>query len=181
MRKTLFAFAALIAASSPASAQLNGQTMLLRYAYNVGFGLQYTDNYGTRVVGPGAEWSPFQQLGTLDVSNSHVSLSWSGNVGYGNLLFNGLVLSDVNNTIGDFAVTGFTYMNINTGFGSPAVTYDQNNVYINFHGMSTTNASRIDFDLNAGDTNVAPEPASMALLATGLVGVGAVVRRRRVS
>ena len=89
--------------------------------------------------------------------------------------FNGFKITDT------FAsIPGFTAVLINpatnlAGFNASMITFDGDNIQVNWQGLSFTTATIVSLDVVAGP--VVPEPGSLSLLAAGLIGL-AVARSR---
>jgi hypothetical protein len=95
--------------------------------------------------------------------NPFVSVPFNG-PGY---LFSGLTITNV--TTDPASASDF--------LGVPSFT--ANDIMVNFEGLPTVPAgARFILDVTSSSALI-PEPASLALLGTGLVGIGLIVRRRR--
>lgn len=168
---------ALAFAGSVAEAQLAGGTMRLQYRFP-GQGDVWADD-GTAVVGGGLEWNhPSDGNFSVDVDNTGFTVHWVGcgpGCGYTGSSFNGIRLSDDGLTLASFLSvthTGGT-QNVNQGM----VSWNNDEIYINWSGMSINENADARFEVLQGD--VVPEPATVTLMATGLIGVIGVAARRR--
>lgn len=176
---TLAAVTAIALAAPAAEAQMTGGMMNARYNFPC-LGCPYAD-YGTTTVGAGVEFTAGHDgLGTIDVDNYWFDITWPGcgpGCSYTPGAFNGIVLSDIGNTMGAF--TSVTLGAQTQNLTQSMISWDAENIYINWQGMSINENAVARIHVNQ-DPGVVPEPATVTLMATGLVGViGAAVRRRR--
>ncbi|CAN5475209.1 hypothetical protein BH09GEM1_BH09GEM1_29030 [soil metagenome] len=173
MRRSLGSLAVALSmtfTATPAQAQLTGSTLHLQFEAP-SMGSLYQD-YGNAVVGGGTEWSGvYFGYYDVDVAARLLTLTFdlSGGIGWCSCSFVGWHLSDFGGTAPSFSVSDVT------GAPAPSVTWDNDNVWINMSSMNQPGNAVITMNLTPVAT---PEPASLALLATGLVSV-AFVRRRR--
>jgi hypothetical protein len=113
----------------------------------------------------------------VDLSDTTVlfTFDWTASFSSGGT-FNGVHIEDTTGTIPD--LTSVT-LNANPGttlppgYGASRVTWDANNIYVDFRGVSAGPSHTVRLDLTA-----IPEPATALLLAAGLVGLLAAGRRR---
>ena len=160
------------------------------------FAGQNWDGGNTAVVGPGVEFSrSFVILGSvevvleLDVTDDGFIFRFTNNFGGSvsnpsgafNLGLTGLTLSDLD-PVGGTTISGLVLNSSNWPAGVfDAVTLGPDNLSFNFVGKNTIIPGQgtvwtADFTFEGADTAV-PEPSSLLLLASGLIG--AAIRRRR--
>lgn len=175
-RRFLSALATLVALPTIASAQLVGSTVGVEYRFpNVG--ALYT-SHGPAVVGAGIEFTNVAGYFQVDVSNNLVeaknfftSATWTSPVG-----FNGWRFFDVGNTAPAFTSVTIDPSTNMVGFDASRITYDADNIYVDWQGLSFTEHTVVALNINS---TTAPEPATIALTGLGLAGLGVVARRRR--
>jgi hypothetical protein len=134
-------------------------------------------DFGTAVVGDGIEflsggWSQHN----IDLTATTITLAFQGGTGqFDNTAFNGFKLFDATDQLADFASVSFNSGSGYTGSNTPVVSWDADNIWVNFSNKIQAPGSYITFNVAT-----VPEPSTASLLALGLVGIAAVCRRRAV-
>lgn len=164
------------AAVKPAQAGLLGETVSFDYHYpSLGTVLFPS---GSAVVGAGVEFNNIGGFGvgvspSADIGDTSFTVSYpfGWNVS-GGITFDGWVL-----TASTADIVGASISSNTLGF-TPVVTFDSTHVYVNQIGASFFSAgSSLTIDMEFAPVSVA-EPATLAVLGLGLIGLG-VSRRRR--
>ena len=179
--KTFAAAAALACAvavgySAPASAALlDGQTIQLTYVFpdsSTNFEGPFDYTVGT---------SPdrvFFGLVSANVSDTNITASMDFSGSFNNTSFNGIRLHDFYGTVASFT-SAFVNVSSNVaGFDNSRVTFDADNVYLNFRGLNVSGHNVFSVDINGG---AVPEPATWAMMIIGFGAAGSMIRRRKVA
>jgi len=179
------AFSALVVAlpgTAHAATLLDGKALTVDYWFpNSG------DIYDRRqvTVGSGVEVMNFPAPGyfDVDVSDKHIAINnfdtsfCFSNCTWSNSSFNGLRFFDHTGTIDSFVSASVSATNM-LGLDASRLSFDANNIYLNWQGLTFSNNTFVELDLNGGSSPI-PEPASIMLLGTGVLGLVARNRRRR--
>lgn len=176
----LAALAIVASAGAAQAALLDGKTVSFTYLFPTISTVYGSPADGNYVVGAGVEipngfCCGFE--GTLNLSDTNILADFIASTFYTGTSFNGFRISDVNSTIGDFTgvtINGLTNM---VGFDASRVTFDANNIWVNWQGLAFNPDTFVSLDINGG--NQVSEPAGIALLALGLLAASAAGRRSR--
>ena len=177
-RLTLLAATAIATAfSAPASALLTGNSVGIQYIFP-DITTVYQD-LGSNLVGtdgptafPGYFDFSFTDA-TATTSAFQFASSWT------TTSFNGFRLYDFNNTIAAFTSVTINPASNMTGLDASRITFDANNIYVNWNGLNFDSGTIVTLDINGG--SAVPEPASWAMMIGGFGLVGAAMRRRKVA
>lgn len=170
--------ALLTLASMSNAALLDGETLNVQYFFpdlNTPIDTPFNGNL---VVGPGVELIDVAHTffdSSADFSDTQIKVVFSFTDVEFDGDFVGARVSDVFGQIRPF--TSFTVNASSTalGFGQNRLSFDQNNLFINFAGYSYVAGTQLVFDIAAAPV---PEPEISALMLLGLGVLGSVARRR---
>ena len=171
------ALGALVAALVPsvASAQLTGQSIGGQFLFpNTATVVQ---DLGSAVVGPGLEFT-FVAQAQLDADDAMLTfraIPGAGPVAWLPGAFNGPRIYDFGGTIPDIVSVSLNAATSLPGFDIGRVTWNADEVFINVEGLVQLPGQDVVLDIGFA---AIPEPATVALVATGLLGVLAAARRR---
>ena len=142
-----------------------------------GDGLGEASN-GNHLVGDGIEVANIGDgLGWLDISDTNLLIRFSYDTYYYTADFLGFRVFDVFNTIAaisDIVINPATNM---LNFDMSRVTFDADNIWINFQGLEFTSDTIVSLDIIGGQQEI-PEPGTLALLGFALLGMAGALRRR---
>lgn len=168
--------------SPTAHAQFLGQTVTIAHVYpNKSSLFTFLGLPANFVVGPGIELTYASAI-TMDLSDSRISLTFptGGNVSPGDgspTSFSGYRFSDALGLIPDIVGLSLDPGTNVTGFGSGNLSFDVNNVFLNFDGVPTIASGRaVIVDVQFAPV---PEIGTLPLILAGSLGTWLFVRRRQ--
>ena len=171
---------ALLALAGMSNATLlDGKTLNIQYFVPDLSSLVPTVYSGNLVVGPGVELVDPARTNfdaSVDFSDTQITVMYH----YTDTDYSGsFVGARVNDVLGQ--INPFTSFTINPsttalGFNQSRLSFDSDNLFINFAGFSYTAGTQLVLDITA--TAPVPEPETHALMLLGLGAVGWAARRR---
>jgi hypothetical protein len=118
--------------------------------------------------------------GTLDISDKNLLAKFHFSSSYTPASFNGFRISDVFNSIGSFTSATVNPATTLPGFTGANVSFDANNIWVNWEGLFFNDGDTVSIDIDGGSTSdKVPEPATLALFGVGLAAAGVMRRRRK--
>lgn len=171
----VLALAAAGAAAPASAALLDGKTLQMEYLYP-DLSSVYVPAQDVTGGAPGVTIFIGSNF-TVTLGDHTINARDDDFVGgyYNPTMFNGLHIWDAYDTVADF--TGVSlFHNQYPGFDMSRVTFDANNIFINFTGLNfAVNPSELEIGVAGG----APEAATWAMMIAGFGLAGATLRRRR--
>jgi hypothetical protein len=176
MTKLFFAFVLSIAAIAiPAQAGLVGDSVTVNYDYPAVGTVLFPGGTSTIAAG-GTTFNLAGGLLPVVVSNSTIAITFINGITFANnpaKTFDGLVINDATPDIGNVTLAS---TNI-PGFISSDVTFNSNNVFVNFPNSFTSLSPGATITIDVAPVTATPEPTSLALLLLGVPATLFVKRR----
>ena len=170
------AFASAAIAGPAMAAGFDGSTIQYQYRNpNVATTIA-TQN---AVAGTGVEFNDSANYFQVDLSGTGFTAVDTYGGFFAPNSFNGFVLSDVTNNLA--AITGVTFLSGGFAGERPTVTFDANNIFVNFANIIQGTAANTAYRYNVTFASGAvPEPATWGMMILGFGMIGAASRSRKV-
>lgn len=180
----------LAAGQARAGVLFDGQTVGYNYLFPTESSLFFNQDV---TVGAGTELPTLYFGGNdiaLDISDTNINIDFDSPVQWFAAAFNGIKIFDRYNVLPEFGSVTINPATNLSGFTQSNITFDGNNIFINWQGLTATSNSIVSLDvarLNpvvtdpviAAPTALVPEPASLAVLGIGAMSLVAGGWRRR--
>jgi hypothetical protein len=154
---------------------MDGATIRLTYEFP-SLGAVWNVNTHDLVVGPGVEISNFpvgDPRTNVDVSDTNIFVTYNSSATWTPAAFNGFHIFDLFGSIPDFTAVSINPITNLTGFGDARITFDADNIWVDWNGLSFDSETIVSLDVEA-----VPEPGTLLLLGTGIAGLAARRRQR---
>ncbi|MFC7688406.1 Ig-like domain-containing protein [Paeniroseomonas aquatica] len=113
-----------------------------------------SDAYGNTArdvtVGAGIELAsinPDSNIGSMDISNDHVLVTFNNPVGWNAASFNGFRLADKFGTVSDIAGVTLLQNGNNAGLDATDISFDANNIYLNWQGLQFQAGAQVELGI----------------------------------
>jgi hypothetical protein len=133
---------------------------------------------GNYLVGAGVEVPNIVDArGTLDISNENLYFDFASGGSFNPAAFNGFRITDIFGLIPSFTMVSINAATNMAGFDASRITFDADNIWVNWTGLSFTADTVVSLDLQGGSQTVPDPGSSLLLLGLGLVGLKAWKKR----
>ncbi len=133
------------------------------------------------VVGAGVEAPLFPTLDprtNIDISDTNIFVTYNSSGTWYTVPFNGFDLFDSAGTVP--AITGVTINGVTNlgGLTASRVTFDADNVFVNWNGLSFNPQTVVSLDVQFAPANAVPIPSGLLMLGTGIASLAGLGRLR---
>lgn len=159
------------------ASMFNAETVRIQYLFP-NSGSVYNGNSVDVVVGPGFELNGYpvgDPRTNIDILHNlnQIFITFNSSARWTYTSFNGIRFEDILNSITDIAHVSINPLTNLAGLDSSRINYDNDNIFINWRGLSFNTDTLVLLDVNP-----IPEPASLMLMGIGLLSLGVVGRGR---